>query len=343
MNAFHASRPLRLRPQVAFALVALLCFAIDGVIAHSPAFAERPDLFTGAVTFDLTLGVTFAYWLIVVRRGKASLRSILPVFVASIAAAAVTLPPGHRDLVRYARYLAAPFELGVIVAITLAVRSAQRRLTAAGTMLDIPERIRSVLSTSMLAPRIADIIATEVSMFYYALLAWRRKPFAPEGALAFSYHKKSGYAALLYALAGACCVELAVVDIVVRTRAPGAANVFIVLGAFSALWLLGFARAVQLRPVLVNGQAVLVRNGLRAQIDLPRDAIASIDVGRRAFEPSSTAGYLRVGMGTSTVALTLREPLRVHGAYGTSKLVSRLALALDEPTAFAAALSAKKP
>ena len=59
-------------------------------------------------------------------------------------------------------------------------------------------------------------------MLYYALLAWRRKPFAPEGTLAFSYHKTSGYAALLYALAGTACVGMGTSTVVLtlRTKKP---------------------------------------------------------------------------------------------------------------------------
>ena len=39
------------------------------------------------------------------------------------------------------------------------------------------------------------------SIFYYALASWRRKPFVPSGATGFSYHKKNGYAGILYTLA----------------------------------------------------------------------------------------------------------------------------------------------
>jgi hypothetical protein len=338
MNALFAPRPHRLRSPIGFIVVALIFFAIDGAIARSPIFLEQPDLFTGAISFDLTLGVTLAYWLMVVRRGGGSARSMIPVFVASVAAAALTLPPGHRDFVRYARYLAVPFELAIVVGIFVAVRGAQRRLAATGTELDVPENIRHVLTSSLLAPRVADIIASEASMFYYALASWRRAPFVPAGARGFSYHKKNGYAGLLYAIAGAAFVELLVVDLVVRSRAPHVANGLLVLGAFGFVWMLGFGRAVQLRPVLVARGDISIRNGLRYRLDVPREQIASVEYGRGAFPPSSTPGYLRGAMGSPNVTIVLREPLPAHGPYGITKLVTRVGLVLDDLSGFQRAL-----
>ena len=193
MNALLAPRPQRFRVPTGFIAVALLFYVIDGAIVHSPVFAEKPDLFAAAVSFDLTLGVTLAWWLMVVRPGQAAVRTILPVFIASIAAAMLTLPAGHRDLLRDLRYLAIPFELAVMGAVIVGVRATNRRLAAAGTALDVPERIRAALGTNV-ASRLGDIVAMESAIFYYALASWRRKPFTPPAALAFSYHKKNGSA-----------------------------------------------------------------------------------------------------------------------------------------------------
>jgi hypothetical protein len=135
------------RAVIAFAIVALISFAVDGAIAHSSRFVARPELFTPAISFDLTLGVTIAYWLIVVRRGHAAMRTLVPAFVLSVGAATLTLPAGHRDLVHYARFLAVPFELAIFVAIVIAVRNAKRRLAAAGTELDVPSEFARCFKT----------------------------------------------------------------------------------------------------------------------------------------------------------------------------------------------------
>src|SRR5205814_896088 len=148
------------------------------------------------------------------------------------------------------------------------VRTTNRRLTIAGTQLDVPERIRAALGTTA-ASRMADVVTMEGAIFYYALASWRRKPFAPDGALAFSYHKKNGYAGILYTLARMSLVEAVALDFVIRTRAPHAANVFLAVDLFAAFWLIGFARAVQLRPILLTPNTLHVRMGLQWSLDVP--------------------------------------------------------------------------
>lgn len=311
-----------------FIVVALMFYAIDGAIVHSPVFAEQPGLLAGAASFDLTLGVTLMWWLMVVRRGRAPFRSLLPVFVASVAAAMVTLPAGHRDLLHDLRYLAIPCELAVMMAIVVGVRATNRRLAAAGAELDVPERIRALFD-GQVPPRIAEIVSTEASMFYFALASWRRRPFVPAGSTAFSYHKKNGLAGILYTVALASVVETFVVDLLIRIHHPHAANALLAIGLFAVIWLLGFARAVQLRPMLVTHDTLQLRMGLQWMLDVPRTNISSIAYGRASVPPRGTAGYLRLTP-QPNVVLTLHEPMRAHGPYGMRRDVTRIGIALDD-------------
>ena len=334
MNALLARRSPRVKPPALFVVVAALMYAIDGVIAHSSQFLEQPGLLSAAVSFDLTIGVTFAYWLIVVRRKSAAPRTIVAVFVLSIAAAAATLPAGHRDLVRYIRYAGIPFELAIIALIVIGVRRGRRSLVAAGTELDVPERIRIVFRGSGMNRLTADILATETSMLYFALASWRRKPFIPSNATAFSYHRKNGYAAVLYALIPITLVESIAVDLVMRVHHPLAANILLAVDLFAAIWLLGFARAVQLRPILVTSDEVQIRNGIQWHLDVPRASIERIDVGRVAAPAKRTPGYLRAALGTPNALITLRGPLEAYGPYGMTRTVNRVGLVVDDLASF---------
>lgn len=75
MNALRVSR--QPRGPITFAIIAALMFAIDASIARSSAIEIKPTLIGGAIAFDLTIGVLFAYWLLVVRPGRASVGSML--------------------------------------------------------------------------------------------------------------------------------------------------------------------------------------------------------------------------------------------------------------------------
>ena len=280
-----------------------------------------------------------ALWLLVVRPGHASPRTTLPMFLASVAAAAVVLLSGHRDFVRYIRYLGIPAEIAVIVLIAVGVRRARRRLAAAGVELDVPERMHAVLASSGVPRRVAGIVATEFSILYYALAAWRRAPFTPTRFRAFSYHRRNGLLAILYTVLATAVIELVALEFLLRALHPVAANVFLVVDAFAVLWILGYARAVQLRPILVTGDALLIRGGLRWSVDVPRSAIEAVDVGRVKAPDKRTPGYLRATTGQPNVLLTLTAPLVATGAYGTTRTVTRVGFSVDDPNTFSLALA----
>jgi hypothetical protein len=262
------------------------------------------------------------------------MRTLLPVFTASVAAAALTLPPGHRDFIQYTRYLGIPFEIGVVGLVIVGVRRTKRSLAAAGHEIDIPERIRLVLAGSGMPARIAELFATEVSMFVFAFASWGRKPFVPTGATGFSYHRKNGYVGLLYAILPLTLVEAIAVDFVVRVHHPVAANVLLAVDLFGALWLLGLARSVQLRPIVVTRDDIRVRNGLQWRLDISRSVIERVEFGKVPELPKRTPGYLRAAPGRPNALIVLREPLRAHGPYGLTRDVTRISLSLDDLAGF---------
>jgi hypothetical protein len=338
VNALLVPRPPRIRTPLGFGIVALLFYLIDGAIVHSAAFAARPEPIATAVSFDLTLGVTLAYWMMVVRPGHAALRTALPVFVAAVAAAALTLPPGHRDLVQYIRYLGIPLELVAVWLVVAGVRRTHRALSASGIAMDVPERIRMALSGSPLPSRAADVVTMEMSLLYYALASWRRRPFSIPAAQAFSYHRRSSFAAILYTACLASIVETIAVHFLLRATFPRVAVGVLALSIFGTFWVLGFARSIQLRPILVTDTDLLIRVGLQWSLDVPRASIAKIEAGRVKAPAKGTPGFLRVTIGQPNVLIELREPMRARGAYGAERQVSVIAFTIDDPAGFRAAL-----
>jgi hypothetical protein len=334
MNAVLAPRPQRIRTPLGFIVVALLFYLVDGAIVHSAAFGSRPTLFSAAISIDLTLGVTLAYWALVVRPGHAALRTALPVFALSVVAAALTLPPGHRDLVRSIRYLGIPLELAILALIVIGVRRTQRRLAAAGVEMDVPERIRASLGGSRIQSRFADVIAMETSLMFYALASWRRKPFAPSNMQAFSYHERNAYAALFYTLFLATIAETVAVHFLVRAFAPRVAAAILAVSVVGAFWVLGFARAIQLRPILLSRDELHVRSGVQWSLDIPRALIVRTEFGRVEPPAKGTAGYLRAAPGRPNVLIELREAVHARGPYGITRAITQLSLVVDDLAGF---------
>jgi hypothetical protein len=342
MNAALSPR-WRLPSPVGFGIAALLIWSIDGWIMRSPAVDASPDVITAAVTFDLTLGLTFFYWLFVVRRGHARLRTTVWVFLASIFAAPVVLPIDRLQYLAYLKYSPIALEIALPVILIDALRRRRRRSAADVALLDIPERVRDALESIVPSRAVAAIVATEIAMLYYALASWRRKPFVPPGAQGFSYHKRSAFASALYALALVSFVEMVAVHVLIASRIPVAAAVILAITALGTLWILGFARSVQLRPTLVTRDEIRVRTGMQWELVIPRAQIERIDAGRPELPEKGTKGYFRNVPGQPNVLVTLREPLTARNAYGMSKRVTVVGLVVDDLTAFRRATSSDTP
>jgi hypothetical protein len=149
---------------------------------------------------------------------------------------------------------------------------------------------------------------------------------------------KNGSAGIIYTLAAASAVEVAVVDLLLRLHAPRLANALIALGIVSTIWLIGFARAVQLRPHFVSRNLIALRNGLQRHVEVVPSAITSIEVARAARDGATERGAVRFGRGAANVFLRFVEPVEVRGVYGTRRMGSGVALVVDDPLGFVAAL-----
>jgi hypothetical protein len=127
------------------------------------------------------------------------------------------------------------------------------------------------------------------------------------------------------------------IDFLIRVSHPTAANIVLALSLFAALWLLGFARAVQLRPILLTANELRLRMGLQWSLDVPRSNIASVEYGRVKAPPKRTPCYLRMAP-QQTVILNLTSPMSARGVYGMKRTVQRIGLALDDVKVFEKAL-----
>jgi hypothetical protein len=136
----------------------------------------------------------------------------------------------------------------------------------------------------------------------------------------------------------ASAVETAAVHFLLRAVAPRVALAALAVSAFGTVWILGFARAVQLRPILVSADTLHVRSGVQWALDVPRAAIEHIEFGRVRAPTKGTPGYLRATLGQPNVLVTLREPTRANGPYGITRQVQQLGLVIDDLAAFRAAM-----
>jgi hypothetical protein len=194
--------------------------------------------------------------------------------------------------------------------------------------------------TAILPERLAVLVASEWRVLGAALAWLTRRPLRTRsgfGALA-----TSTYPAFALALVVMCGVEAPAVHVLVHALAGARAGVLhlavLVLHVYSLMWLAGDLRLLREARHQLQREGVDLSLGARAQVFVPYRAIRSAELG------VAREGALRITpKDTPNVQLELAEPLRVSRLLGLGRTARRLALYVDEPEAFVAALRGRLP
>lgn len=324
-----AARP---GPLLLFVVLAAGLVATEHYAVHRPDLARLP-LLPPAVEFDLLVVLPGLFYVLVVRRYRLPLRTVAAAFGGGLALSHWLLPAGGLPVLAWAGRLAQVLELltlgyavGRLRRIRRGYRAAQRH--SADFMDNLLAAGQPVLG------RCNELLMTEVAVLHYGLLGHGAAVEVGAGEQAFSSHQKSGFGALLAALGGLSMVEMAAAHLVLAHWYPRLAWGLTVASAYGLLWLLAHGQAVRRRPVLVAGRALKLRVGFCYRATLAISQIAAIQEIKDA--PPAAPGLLNAAkllLTPPNLLLRLAAPQVVQGPFGQRRLVSRLALYVDEPGA----------
>jgi hypothetical protein len=320
-------RPSRL-PLLTFALIAAAVYAAALTLLRLRPALHHPDVVAAGVLTDLLLTVPLAFYLLAVRRAGWPVRTLIPLFLASLTGAALLVPEHRVTLLRVAEILSAPVEIGLVAWIAFRVRRSLRGTRGADDPL---ERLRAVAFDILPARRVAEAVAFEMAVIYYALLARRRgEDQGPAGARSFTYHLKSGYGAILGALAMVIVAETVPVHLLLARWSPRVAWTLTVLGLYSLVWLIADFRATRLRPIVADERSLHLRCGLRWSVTVPRERIVAVHERAPKSEP-----VLRLTLPMARpLWLELDAPVTADGPYGLQRQARWIAVAVDDTRAF---------
>jgi hypothetical protein len=155
----------------------------------------------------------------------------------------------------------------------------------------------------------------------------------------FSVHRRSGATAILYLMAAMGVLETAVVHIVVQHWSARAAWVFTAFDLYGVLWLVAAARALVLRPILVDADTIVFRVSLWWAVVVDRTNVAEVRpftgtrLKRGSTDPLSLAWF------TAPSALVrFHEPVIATGLWGRKKTAAAIAVPIDDLDGFVRAV-----
>ncbi|HEV7589218.1 MAG TPA: hypothetical protein VGO40_13975 [Longimicrobium sp.] len=325
-------------PLAGFGLIAVGVYATLFVLASSRLFERAPGLGSFGITFDLLVTIPAAFYLMVVRPRKLPWLTVVPCVIASAWAGVLVLPPEHRQLLHAARFLIAPAELWLVGYGGLRAWRLLRSGTHPGR--DVPEAVHAALHEIVRYPAVADAVAAEVTLFWFAFLSWRSRPRIAPGATEFTQHLKSGIPGIVGAVSFACVIEAVGVHLLAARWSSTVAWALTGLSAYGVIWLMGLGRSAVLRPTMVEREGLRVRIGALYEAVVPFDAIERVRMVRSGPENRRAPGYLHASLfAAPRLMIELKEPVEARGLYGNRKLgITRIGLLVDEPAELAALL-----
>jgi hypothetical protein len=313
---------------ILFGFIALTINLVDRALVRSIPHPGYRTLVAIAATVDIVAMVAAIYYWLLVRPGIRKRWSVAPVAVAGLLHATYLFPNAGA-----ARGIVAGLcEAGLAGFLITQLRRSHR---GAAHHPDPVDAIRDGLAAAVPIPPVANLLATELAVLYYALFSWRARPHIPPGAAAFSMHKRGGQADILFALAIATLVELVPVHLLLHHWSPVSAWIVSGLTAYGAIWLAGLARSIELRPSLVAGDYLDIRFGLLFGLKIPRSAILEV---RPAKDMHAAVDMVLPRRSEPNLCIRLAAPLIAEMLFGLRKRIGSVALAVDDTAGFQQAL-----
>ncbi|WP_267397245.1 MULTISPECIES: hypothetical protein [unclassified Sphingomonas] len=217
-----------------------------------------------------------------------------------------------------------------ILLLHLALGSARGVTRARAAPDNFKVKLASFLAC-LLPTRLATFAATDVNLLSYVIPKLRRRD-TPPGYLAFDYHRQ--IRPLLLVFISLASVEAAAGHLMLLHAGPIARWTVFVISDVGLLYFIALAASLGKLPLLVGSNKIIVRAGIFIELDIPIDAVASVQ-GSSGQEQSGRGGSLNTAlMSSPTVYIELSRDITAHVPLKGTRQVRRAGVRPDDPAAF---------
>lgn len=311
-----------------FGLLAATLATISWIAVHGALSDHTRRVLTLALSFDLSVTLPGAYYLLVARPRHQAQWIVGAVALLGVLRAATLIVPGRVDAV----LVGGVVEAAILAFVVVRGRTAWR---ANGRTGDPLVRLAILGDLFVTVPGVGEVVATELAVIYYAVLSWRRAPHVAPGSRAFSVHRRSGAAMIYAVLAAVCVLETAVLHVLIQHWSAKTAWFITAMDLYGVLYLVAAARAIVLRPTLVDDDTIVLRQSLWWTVTIDRETIADAQLFRGPRAPRTSPGTLVLASFTTpSVRLSLSKPVVARGPWGRRKPVTTIVAAIDDGPGF---------
>jgi hypothetical protein len=319
------------------ALITAIAFAIfiGGVFMLHFVPAQAKDKIADGLLADFLVTFPAAYYFIIVRRLKTKPRSMVLVVSLCCIAGYVLLPQHQRGYILQVRKLTSLVELLFIIYCVTRFNKIRAAYKSEQLLFADPVyNLRTAMATILGDTLPVKVLAAEVAMLRYGLLCWKKEKSSANNGIAFSTHQESGYIAIWCIILVAVTVEMVAVHLALQKWSHIAANVVTLLTLYSIIFLIADLSAILKRKVLVNGDQIILRTGLRWRVATNTgniNSIKKITTDNPADKTCFKGGAIK---SNCNLLITFKQPITVEKLYGAGKEFSSILMGIDDADRF---------
>lgn len=314
-------------------LIPLALFIGTYFFIKSPYFLEHASTLTFAVSADLLLTIPIVYFFLI-RKTNIPKTTIVPMMLIGLFIGFFALPEANQEYIQLFKTWFLPvIEVGVASFLIYKVRKAILfHKKQENKSLDFFTALKTTCAEILPKPAVVPF-ATEISVFYYGFVYWKRRKLAENE---FSYHKESSSVALFFVLILLIAIEIVPIHILLAKWSEVAAWILTALSAYSGLQIFGYAKSLMKRPIAVENNRLLLRYGIMQEAEIPLTDIKEITLTSTEFDKEENIVRLSL-LGEVEGHNVLIETTNEHtlrGLFGKKKTFTKIALFVDKPADF---------
>jgi hypothetical protein len=311
-----------------------LIFALPFLVVISSVFISFyfpiNRLLSIGITADLVLTFPLLY-LAAIWQIKIPKTTVVPVLVIGILVGTLILPEdqqGYLDVIKH--YVLPLLELFVLLYIIYGIYNLRRRYQATEAS-DFYTRLL-IVSQELFPEKISYFMASELSVPYYCFFCWKA-PILNQNQ--FSYHKKSGNVALLWAFIMILIVETIALHFIVNLWSTNLAWVLTVLSVYTCFQVLGLIKSVKERPIEITEKELWLKYGTLREAHIPLEAINQVRDYDRVVHSKEIFQFSPLGeFETPNLYLEFKYPIMIRTTFGKQNEYTKLLLSIDNKEMF---------
>lgn len=287
-----------------------------------------------AVTIDLLLTVPVIYFLLI-RKKDIPKTTVIPVMIIGFLLGSFFLPKDHQSLLLFFKTWCLPL-IEVVILIFVATKLIKAikayRILKTDEVADFYS-LMCRFASEILPRRVAKPFATEIAVFYYGFLSWRKLQLNNN---MFSYHKKSGTDILLAVFIFMIAIETLAVHLLLERWNVYVAWALSGLSIYTMIQAWGFLRSLAKRPILLDKNKLVLKYGIMNETSIPYTDIDEISLSGESLKEEDGAVMLSLlgELEKHNVIIKLKKEHTLIGLYGSKKQFIKIGLYIDEPTDF---------